>query len=477
MNVKYWPVLLVMALIPRALGQGLPELGDVAGAAFPAQLEKRIGEEAYRDIRYREPSFLDDAEVSHYINELGRKLVAASSDRNTEFEFFAIQDRTINAFAMPGGFVGMHTGLLLAAQSESEVAAVLAHEVSHVTQRHIARGIGKQNDISVVSIAATVIALIAARNGGELAPLALASANAAAIQAQLNYSRDFEREADRVGFQVLTDAGFDGHAMAVFFERMQKAGRFVDGSAPAYLRTHPMSGERMSDIQNRAQFLPYKQVGDSIDFHLIRGKLRALQGDSRDAVQAATEQIRQKRYASEAGARFFLVSALIRDKNYSLAEGELKILRSLKLTHPMVDLLESRLLIAQNKTAQALSILRNALSKIPGYWPLRQALAQLLQDGGQHVAALQESEELLKGTRKDANVFALRAKSFAATGQLLRMHQALAEQYYLMGSLPGAIEQLQFAQKRGGGDFFLLSVIEARLREFQAELAQRTKKR
>ncbi len=477
MKRKIWLTLIVSALIPGAAGQSLPELGDIAGSAFPPHLEKRIGEEAYRSIRYRDAGFLDDPEVSGYINELGRKLVAASSDRNKEFEFFAIQDATVNAFAMPGGFIGMHTGLLLAAQSESEVAAVLAHEVSHVTQRHIARSIGKQNDITVASVAAIVVALIAVRNGSELAPLALAGANAGAIQAQLNYSRDFEREADRVGFQLLNDAGFDAHAMALFFERLQKAGRFADNSAPAYLRTHPMSGERMSDIQNRAQFLGYKQIPDSLEFHLIRAKLRANLGDAREAVLAATEQIRQRRYASEAGARYFLTAALFRDKNFSAAELELGNLRSLKLTHPMIDLLASRLQIAQNKQAIAQSTLRDAMSRNPNYRPLRYALIQLLQDTGQHLAAVQESEELLKNARKDANVYAMRAKSFAATGQQIRMHQALAEQYYLMGTLPGAIEQLQMAQKRGGGDFFQLSVIEARLREFQTELGAQAKLR
>lgn len=472
-----WLALIAVALMPGALGQALPELGDVTASAFPPQMEKRIGEEAYRSIRFRESNFVDDPEVSVYINTLGRKLVAASTDRSREFEFFAIQDSTINAFAMPGGYVGMHTGLLLAAQSESEVASVLAHEVSHVTQRHIARSIGKQNDLSVASMAAMVVALLAVRSGSELAPLALASANAGAIQAQLNYSRDFEREADRVGFQLLNDAGFDGHAMATFFDRLQKAGRFADNSAPAYLRTHPMSGERMSDIQNRAQFLTYKQVPDSLEFHLIRAKLRAAGGDARETVMAATDQLKQKRYSSEAGARYFLTAALLRERNFAAADREMAGLRSLKLAHPMIDLLAARLDVAQKRLAAAQATIRDSMARTPNYLPLRYALVQLLQDAGDHTAALRESEELLKEAAKDANVHAMRARSFAATGQQVRMHQALAEQYYLMGTLPGAIEQLQMAQKQAGGDFFQGSVIEARLREFQKELGVQAKLR
>ena len=470
-------VLAIIALVPAALGQGLPELGDAAGAFLSASMEKRIGEEAYRDFRYRDANFVDDPEVTRYVNELGGKLVAASPDRHQGFEFFVLQDNSINAFAMPGGYIGVHTGLLLAAQSESEVAGVLAHEVSHVTQHHIARMLGKQSDASVASVAAMVIALLAARSSPDLAQLTFATASAGAIQAQLNYSRDFEREADRVGFQLLNDAGFDVHAMAAFFERLQKAGRLHENNAPAYLRTHPLSVERMADMQNRAQALAYKQVPDTLEFYLIRAKLRAGLGDSKEAVSTATEQLRQRRYTSEASARYFLTAALIRDKKLGAAERELENLRSLNLAHPMIDMLAARLQVAKNQTVAARSSLRNALSRFPSYQPLRYALIELLQDSSEHAQALSETEELLKVPRRDARVYAMRAKSFAATGQQLLLHQALAEQYYLMGTIPAAIDQLQMAQKSGAGNFYQLSVIEARLREMRGELATQAKLR
>ena len=466
--------LAVGALIPAAFGQTLPELGDVSAAIMNAALEKRIGEEAYRDFRYRDVNFVDDMEINRYANELGAKLVAANPDRRQAFQFFVIQDNTINAFAMPGGFIGMHTGLMLAAQSESELAGVLAHEVSHVTQRHIARMLGKQSDASVASIAAMVLALVAARSNPNLAQLTIATASAGAIQAQLNYSRDFEREADRIGFQLLRDAGFDGHAMAVFFERMQKAGRLYDNNAPAYLRTHPLSGDRMADMQNRAQDLPYKQVPDSIEFHLVRAKLRAAMGDPRDAVTNATEQLRQRRYVSEAGARYFRVAALVRDKNFGEAETELANLRALNISHPMIDMLAVNLQLAKGQAAAARALMRSALSRFPNYQPLRYALVQSLQDSSEHAQALIESEELLKDSRRDGKLYEMRARSFAATGQRLMLHQALAEQYYLMGTIPAAVEQLQMAQKSGAGDFYQLSVIEARLRDMRRELASQS---
>ena len=470
-------VLAILALVPAALGQSLPELGDAAGAILSASMEKRIGEEAYRDFRYRDANYLDDPEIIRYVNDLGGKLVAASPERHQGFEFFVLQENSINAFAMPGGYIGLHTGLLLAAQSESEVAGVLAHEVSHVTQHHIARMLGKQSNASVAGIAAMVIALLAARSSPDLAAFTLATASAGAIQAQLNYSRDFEREADRVGFQLLLDAGFDVHAMAAFFERLQKAGRLYENNAPAYLRTHPLSVERMADMQNRAQALAYKQVPSTLDFYLIRAKLNATLGDSKDAVSTATEQLRQRRYTSEASARYFLTAALIRDKKIDEAERELANLQSLNLAHPMIDMLAARLQVAKNKTDAARSILRNALSRFPSYQPLRYALIQLLQDSSEHAQALSETEELIKEPRRDARLYAMRARSFAATGQQLFLHQALAEQYYLMGTIPAAIDQLQMAQKSGAGNFYQMSVIEARLREMRRELASQTQSR
>ena len=458
-----------IALIPAVFAQGLPELGDAAGAFLSASMEKRIGREAYRDFRYRDINFVDDPEISRYVNDLGGKLVAASPDRKQVFEFFVLQDNTINAFAMPGGYIGVHTGLLLAAQSESEVAGVLSHEISHVTQHHIARMLGKQSDANVASIAAMVIALITARSSPELAQLTLATVNAGAIQAQLNYSRDFEREADRVGFQLMNDAGFDVHAMAAFFDRLQKAGRLYENNAPAYLRTHPVSVERMADMQNRAQALAYKQVPDSLDFYLIRAKLRAGLGDSREAVSIAKEQLRQRRYASEAGARYFLTAALIREKSIVDAEVEMANLKSLRLAHPMIDMLFARLQVAKHRPDAARAVLRDALSRFPNYQPLRYELIQLLQDASEHAHALSETEVMMKDPRRDARLYAMRAKSLAATGQQLQVYQALAEQYYLMGTIPAAIDQLQMALKSGSGNFYQLSVIEARLRELRLE--------
>jgi predicted Zn-dependent protease len=466
----------LLALTP-AFAQQLPELGDTSGTILSPALERRIGEQAMRDIRLHDPHFLDDPEITEYINILGRRLVAAAPDARLDFQFFMMKDSTVNAFAMPGGFVGVHTGLLVASQTEAELAGVLAHEVAHVTQHHMARMLGQQGQASIPAIAALVVAVLAARSNADLSQGILAAATAGSVQAQLNYSRDYEREADRVGFQILQQASFDVNGMAAFFERLQKAGRIYDNNAPAYMRTHPLTSERIADMQNRAYKAVYKQSPDSLEFHLVRAKLRAEEGSPRDAKTHFTEAVREHRYASEAAARYGLALALARGRDYAGAEAEIGRLRRLVGTQPMVELLAARVRTAKGDHAGARDILQAALVHDPNYQPLNYALVQSLQALGQHGRALELLAELVRNTPRNPRLFTLQAQSHAALGQRLLQHQALAEAYYLQGTLSAAIDQLQLAQKSGDADFYQLSSVEARLRELRRLQAEEAKKR
>jgi len=452
-------------------GMALPELGDVASAVISPQAERRIGEEAMRQIRARDPSYVDDLEIAEYLNTLGRKLVGASSGIGQDFEFFGIRDDTINAFAMPGGFVGVHTGLLLAAQTESELASVLAHEISHVTQRHIARLLRKQDQLSTIGIAGLLVALLAARSGSDLGQAVLIASQGGAIQAQLGYTRDFEREADRIGFQVLQQAGFDTNGMVSFFDRLQRSTRTYENNAPAYLRSHPLTGERIADIQNRVHGSPYRQHLDSMEFHLVRARLRSEQGIPRDAIAYFQGQLEGKRYSSEAGAHYGLVSALVRSKEFNRAESELHRLRVLAPQNAMVDLLAMRIKEESGDRKGAAEIAKAALLRQPGYRPLRYAYAQILQNSGRHQEALAQLAELARSYPKDSRVYLMQARSYSATGLVLLQHRAQAEAYYLQGATPAAIEQLQLAQKASDGDFYQLSSVEARLSELRQALA------
>ena len=281
----------------------LPELGDVAGNELSLPMEKKIGQQIMHEIRWREPSYLDDSDVEAYLNQLGGQLAAVSNDPGLGFFFFPINDQNINAFAMPGGYIGVHSGLILSAQSESELAGVMAHEISHVTQRHIARQVFQSKKIGMASMVAMGLALLAARSSGQVAGAAIATTQAGAISAQLAFSRDFEREADRQGFVILRKWGFDVRGMSAFFERLQRAVRLYENNATAYLRTHPLTGERLTDMQNREQPIGYRQMPDSVDFQLVRAKLRAMQGTPREAIKDFETLLSEKKYAAEARSR------------------------------------------------------------------------------------------------------------------------------------------------------------------------------
>ena len=474
MRIPTFLLAVCVAMAPRAWGQQqLPDLGSAGDATLSPQLERRLGESIMRDIRFREPSYVDDAEISEYLANLGSRLAQASPGARQDFEFFAIRDGSINAFAMPGGFIGVHTGLLSAAESESEVASVLAHEVAHVTQRHIARMLGQQQQMQLPVLAALAAAILLGRSRPDLASGAAAAASAGAIQTQLSYSRDYEREADRIGFQSLEAAGFDVHAMGTFFEKMQRGARVADdGTVPGYLRTHPITIERIADAQNRAASVPYRQHPDSVEFQLVRAKLRAEAGDPRETVQYFQSAVRERRYASEAAARYGLTLAYVRAKRAKEAEAELGRLRAAGGSGPMIESLAARVKQAQGDRPGAARLLGESYARYPNSRPLLYAHADALHEAGEHDHAMKLLTESLRIHPRDARLHSLQAKTYAALGKRTSQHQAQAEVYVLQGSLPAAIEQLQIARTAGDGDFYQLSVIDARLKELRAQHAQ-----
>jgi predicted Zn-dependent protease len=219
-----------------------------------------------------------------------------------QFEFFVIEDKSVNAFALPGGFIGVYTGLIVTAQSESELAAVLAHEIGHVSQRHIARLFTQQKQAGMASLAALALAILAARSSPDLAQAAVAATQYATYQTAVNFTRDNEREADRVGVQILEKSGFDPHAMPAFLERLQRSYRLVETNAPSYARTHPLTYERIADVQNRVEGVPYRQVPDSLDFMLVRARLQAREMSPRDGVAFFDDILTEKKVVNEASA-------------------------------------------------------------------------------------------------------------------------------------------------------------------------------
>jgi beta-barrel assembly-enhancing protease len=472
-------VLAFLCLLPGGLSpQGLPDLGDAAQSTFSVIEERRLGEEIMREIRSSR-SFYDDPEATDYVNALGHRLVAASGERRQAFEFFLIQDLGINAFALPGGFIGIHTGLLLAAQSEAEVAGVFAHEIAHVTQRHIARMLAQQRSSTVMSLAALAVAVLAARSNSDIASAAAALGQAGAIQNMLNFSRDHEREADRVGLQILEAAGYDPRGMATFFERLQRATRVYEAGSPsAYLRTHPLTHERIADIQNRLDRVPYRQVPDSLDFQLVRAKLRAEAGSPAEAVAFFQQSLAERRFLSEAASRYGLAASLLRSKAYARARQEHATLSKMTEPHPMVAMLGCRIRLGAGETQAALACFEDVLRVHSTHRAATYEYAEALLQANRPDHALKVVARRLQFFSEDPRLYVLQARAYALKGNRHAQHRATGEAYARMGNLRGAVEQMQLAARAGDGDFYQLSAAEARLRELRkAEEAQRREKR
>jgi len=452
----------------------LPELGDVASNELSPLMEKRIGRQIMNEIRLREPAYLDDSDIEGYLNALGGKLVAASDDPGLGFFFFAISDPSINAFAMPGGYIGVHSGLILSAQTESELAGVMAHEIAHVTQRHIARQVFQSRQVSMASMLAMGLALLAARSNSQAAGGAIAATQAGALSAQLAFSRDFEREADRLGFDILRKADYDVRGMAAFFGSLQQATRLYENNATAYLRTHPLTGERLSDMQNREGGVHYRQVPDSIEFQLVRAKLRAMQGAPAEAASHFKRLLDERKFASEEATRYGLAYALFRARDWASAEQQIQKARGVKTAEPMIERLYADIRLARGD-AGGLAIYRQAIQRSPRHQGLLDGYAQALLASRRFDEALRFANAELQWQSDSIRFNRVRAASHAGLGQEAQQHQALAEVFSLQGQTAAAIEQLELAQKAGDADFYVMSAIDARLREMKRQRLEELK--
>lgn len=471
---------LLLCISPYALSDGLPDLGDVSQAALTPLQERQIGQQSMMQI-IASKQYLDDPEINDYLNELGGKLVENSPEPSLDFEFFAVNDYSVNAFALPGGFVGVNAGLILVTQSESELASVLAHEISHVTQHHLARMIDAQRGTSMISMAAIAAAILAARTSPQITEAAIASVQAGNIQQQLKYTRSYEEEADRIGLQLLQKSGFDTHAMPEFLLRLQNATRLLDNNAPNYMRDHPITSDRIAEIENRIHDQPYRLIPDSLDFQLVRTKLIAAQKTAPDAIAYFSDALGSQNYGNPIAQRYGLVRALLRDNQIERASSEFSLLRKqadanpVSKNDPMLATLEGQVLRANKNYSGALAFYHSAVQNFPHHRALIYDYTDLLLQNNHAELAVKLLTEQLERHPRDTTLYDLQARAYAMQGKALEQHQAQAYSYAWQGNLYAAIEQLEMA-KQAGGSFYQLSAIESDLRELRGMLDARDKK-
>ncbi len=457
----------------------LPEIGDPSGGYMTPAEERRLGQAFMRQVR-NSMTIVSDPLMKAYVEHLGERLVSASEDTNLPFTFFLVDDSMVNAFAGPGGYIGINTGLILTTESESELAAVIAHEISHVTQKHLMRTFQMADNMSVSTAAVILAAVVlgAATKNSDVGIAAATGAQAGMLQRQINFTRANEIEADNVGIMIMSRAGFDPRAMPTFFERMGKANRLYDiKELPEFLRTHPVTTNRIADSRNRAESYPYKQYLDSSEYHLVRATLREQQfPQANEAIQFFRSSLREGRFRNEEAQRYGLVRALIRARDFRSAGNELDKLLKEHPTKIHYLVLKAELLKKSGQPAEGLKVLKNALAFHPGNYPLTLYYTEMLLEVGRPSEALRLLEKLQRSRTQDAELYGLLARAAGDAGQVNQGHQYMAEYYYLDGNLQSAVQQLEIALRDKSISYYRSAQMTARLREMQEELAELKKR-
>jgi len=438
-----------------------------------ASEERRTGEAVMHNLR-RAGLIVDDPLLTEYLNQLGYKLVSQhDGNTNNRFTFFLVNDKSINAFALPGGFIGINYGLIMASTSESELASVFAHEIAHVTQRHYARAydVGPQSNLPV--LAAIIAAIILGDQGAELGQAAISAAAAASVQNQINFTRHNEEEADRIGIQLLANAGFNPEKMADFFDKLEKESRLYGVNIPEFLRTHPVNSARISDARNRARQLPKPKIEHSDIYDLMRNRVLALGSDnSKSSEQLFRQKLTTENKFQRKGLRYGYVLSLIENKKYAAAQSELDKLLKTDPHRIAYMLAAAEIAHRSGKIKKAYEIYERALKLYPENTAISYDYAELLLRDEKYTQAKNLLESFVKKTPENPKFYQFLANSRMNTGDTAGSHEAMAEYYYQIGQIHQAIDQINIALKDKKLDFYTTSRLEARLAHIKEEAPQ-----
>ncbi len=490
------------ALLPAAAQNQLPALGDPASEDFSIATERKLGDAIMREIR-ADPDYIDDPVLLEYLQSLWQPLVAqarvrgnisADVDQRLAWEPFLVRDRSVNAFALPGGYIGVHLGLMAMTATRDELASVLAHEMSHITQRHIARSISNNKRQSLIALASLLVGVLAASRSGsggaDAANAAITGGQALAMQGQLNFSRDMEREADRVGFAVMSGAGYAAGGMAAMFEKLDQSSRLNDSGGFPYLRSHPLTSERIGEARARLGTATPVAPVSVLEHTAAQARARVLM-DARfdalrrwqaldgDRVATTTADRLASAYASA------LASTLLRewaraDASIAVALGLVRggALPKDARAERAVVLLNVQSLLARGDPGRAGAALEPY--KVEGSRPVlllaaQAALASTPAAGPNDPLLKQRAAELQTWVvlnPRDSLAWTALSQVEERLGQSLRALRADAEARVALGDLAGAADRLQAGQRRarsgGAVDFIDVSVIDARLRDVEA---------
>jgi predicted Zn-dependent protease len=450
--------------------ENLPDIGSPADTVLSRDKEIQIGQAIYKSL-VDTGRIVADPEIQEYIQDLGQKLAAHAQDNGYKFHFFVVDDPAINAFALPGGYIGVHSGLILASVNESELAAVLAHEISHVTQRHISRAIFANQRASILTMAALLGAILlgaATGGGGEAIQGAVVAAQGIQIQQQINFTRSNEYEADRVGMQVLSTTGFDPGGMPSFFETLARQSGPLASQAPEFLRTHPVTVNRIAEARERLPKGPRTDVPDAAGYGLARARLTVLGSPTPDAAVARFAALEQS--APTAGtlatAYGLALANLQAGNNRDAAER----FSALVTSNPGIIAFRTGLAAAQlaaGDREKAFASYRDALALFPRNVPLTVRYAEALMQHGQAKEAHRALLDLLNIVPPTASQVRLIALAASAAGDTGDAHSYMAEYHVMNGDLGLAADELRIALGMPGLDAVQRARFSSRLSEIQ----------
>jgi predicted Zn-dependent protease len=451
-----------------SIGGNLPDLGDESAAVLSPQDERHIGEDFMRQARVQ-LDLLDDPELNEYLQDLGQRLTAGV-DGLPAFHFFLVNNSSINAFAVPGGFIGVHTGLLLAARNEAELAAVLAHETAHITQRHIPRMIAESQRMNGPALAAMLASILIAASGQPGGAAAVMMTQAGLAQHELNFTREFEQEADRIGMTILNNAGYDARAMPSFFEQMELLTRLYDNNLPEFLRSHPVTGRRIAESRNHADNFPVRTNPDTNAFANMQARLQVLGNKPDEALKLFQAKLTNRDSTRAMADQYGLALALLMNKRYEEARRESALLLKARADYVPYHILRAEIELAANNKPAGLKAYAEADRKFPTSLALTQRYASALLKNGQPAQARQLLDKAVRARPKEPVLYKLLASAAGESGNRMEAHRAYGEYYFLTGQPRAAIEQFELATRFAGNNFYYISSFDARIKDIRETL-------
>lgn len=422
----------------------LPDLGDASsGLVSPAQ-ERELGEAWLRLYRSQVPTSTDPF-IYEYLEQLLHRLSLHSDLTHRQLELVVVNNPAMNAFAVPGGVIGVNTGLFLYAQNEHQLSSVLAHELAHLSQRHYARRVEREKNASIPNMAALLAGMVlAATAGGEAGMAAISAVQASAIERQLRFSRQMEQEADRIGMGILSDAGMDPYAMSDMFDIMLRATRY-SRRPPEFLLSHPVTESRVADSRVRAGRYPRGQYDSDLGFHLVRARITLAHATNpQHAVRRFTDELEGDSLSRDA-ARYGLTLALIKTNQLDKAKEALAPLLESSPHNSAYVVAAADIEAAAQQHDKALSILRTALKRTPDSHPLNVRYGELLMAAGQYLLGESVLDAHTKRRPNDPYVWYLLAEINGLAGHILEVHKARSEYFILVGLFDKAEIQLKNA--------------------------------